>query len=60
MIFGKKIIFNFYFSRTISQDLIIASSIEPFLSYLTCIVRREYFRIIFLVKKVCTIPNKIV
>jgi hypothetical protein len=47
----------FYFSRIISQELIIASFIhhkshlKTLLSYLPCIVRREYFSIIFNVNK---------
>ena len=45
MIFGKKKLF--YFSRIISQQLIIASHLKPFLSYLPCIMCREYFSIIF-------------
>jgi hypothetical protein len=47
----------FYFSRIFSQELIVASlfilksHLQPFLSYLPCIVHREYFSIIFNVKK---------
>jgi len=50
----------FYFSRMISQDLIIASFIhhkshfKPFLSYLSCIFQHH-----FQCKKVCTILDKI-
>ncbi len=46
--------FYFYFSGIISQVLIIASiksHLKPFLIYLPCIVHREYFSIIFNVKK---------
>ncbi len=55
MIFRKKN--NFYFSIIISKELIILSLViikrhlKPFLSYLPCIVCREYFSIIFNVKK---------
>ncbi len=47
----------FYSSRIISKELIIASvfiksHLKPFLAYLPCIVRREYFSIIFNVKSV--------
>ncbi len=58
MIFGKKSFF--YCSRIISKELIIASLfiikaiLSPCLSYLPCIVHREYFSIIFNVKK-CTL-----
>jgi len=54
MIFGK---FYFYFSRIISQELIIASLfvikaiLKTFLSFHSCIVCREYFSIIFNLKK---------
>jgi hypothetical protein len=58
MIFGKKN--YFYFSRIISQELILASLfiIKAILN-LPCIVCREYFSIIFNVKKVRTIEDKI-
>jgi len=55
MIFDKKI--YFYFSRLISQELIVASFfiikaiLNPFCIYLPCKVCREYFSIIFNVKK---------
>jgi hypothetical protein len=51
MIFGKKN--YFYFSRIISKEIIIASLfiIKAIFSYLPCIVHREYFSIIFNVKK---------
>jgi hypothetical protein len=58
MIFGKKI--YFYFSRIISKEIIHCkfidhkSHLKPSLSYLPCIVHREYFSIIFNVKK-CTL-----
>ncbi len=47
----------FYFSRIISQELNHCKSIhhknhlKPFLSYLPCIASREYFSIIFNIKK---------
>ncbi len=54
MIFDKK--YYFYLSRIISQELITASlfiitHLKPFVNYLPCIVRKEYFSIIFNVKK---------
>jgi hypothetical protein len=53
MIFGKKN--YYYFSRIISQDhckfIHHKSHLKPFLSYLPCMVRREYFSITFNAKK---------
>jgi hypothetical protein len=57
--------FLFYFSRIISQELIITSLfiirviLNPFsATFLPCIVRREYFSTIFNIKK-CALYNKI-
>jgi hypothetical protein len=54
MIFGKKLILFFKnnFTRINHCKFIHhRSHLKPFLSYLPCIVRREYFSIIFHVKK---------
>ncbi len=52
MIFGKKSIF--IFQKENYKFIHHKSYLKPFLSYLPCIVRREYFSIIFNVKK-CTL-----
>ncbi len=62
MILGKKLFLFFKnnFKRINHCKLIHHKRyLKPFLSYLPCIVCREYFSIIFNLKKVHTILNKI-